>query len=160
MSRHLKQNRVRIKILKIMPFPQSRCVAMTSIDAEISEDKTGKINSCCRCKIVISPKIIIWYHLNVTMCATESVTLRKEDLRPADPPFAAIGAGCTFATSRICGKRWRQPSAPFNWPSEPKERIQFFCEIWFHLIVHRPWAKSHYVDLVGSQLLGVNIIPV
>ena len=91
------------KFLKILPFLQSRCVNMTSIDAEISEDKTGKINSCCRCKIVISPKIIIWFHLNVTMCATESVTLRKEDLRPADPPFAAIGAGCTFATSRICG---------------------------------------------------------
>ena len=60
-SRHLKQNQVRTKILKIMPFLQPRCVAMTSIDAEISEDKTGKINSCCRCKIVISPKIIfIW----------------------------------------------------------------------------------------------------
>ena len=45
------------------------------------------------------------------------------------------GSGCTFATSRICStfQRWREGSAPFNWPSEPKKESNFsarFDSIW------------------------------
>ena len=39
----------------------------------------------------------------MTMCAIESVTLRKEDLRPADPPFAAIGAAALLRRLAFAG---------------------------------------------------------
>ena len=50
-------------------------------------------------------------------------------------PIWRHGSWCTFATSRICStfQRWREGSAPFNWPSEPKKESNFsarFDSIW------------------------------